>query len=229
MTDQTPQLPGPRIPEEAPVPAPAPTPAPAPESPKPGLGHIVLGAVLVLVGAGWLAETLGAANVPWRVLLPAMLVVVGLALALGARTGRHPGLIAVGAVLVLAMLMAGVVEVLFDIPLAEGVGKETNRVVGVAQVEYRWGVGSMIIDLTQAQMPPGGTIETSVALGELVVILPPGLTIEVAARSGIGDVAIFGEHNAGLGARLEYADPPGIVPPLRLVAEVGMGKVEVRR
>ncbi len=233
MTDstlpRTPEQQEPAAPREAP-PQEQPTPAPTPpRAHKAGLGHMVTGAILILIGAGWLAEALGAANVPWRVLLPAMLIVVGLALTLGARTGNHPGVIAVGAVLVVAMLMAGVVEVLFDIPLAEGVGKETNQVVGAAEEEYRWGVGSMTLDLTRAQMPPGGSIETSVAIGELIVVVPPTMAVEVTARSGIGEAAVFGQHDSGLGVELEYADPAGSGPVLRLVAEVAMGKVEVRR
>jgi hypothetical protein len=224
MTDQTPQQPVPEIPEAIPA-----TAGPAPEPPKIGLGHIVFGAILILIGSGWLAEALGAANVPWRVLLPAMVLIVGLALVVGARTGHHPGLIAAGTVLVLAMLLAGAVEVLSDIPLSEGIGKETNQVVGVARAEYRWGVGSMIIDLTRADLPPGKNIDASVAIGELVVIVPQGLAVEVTARSGIGDVSVFDKHDSGLGASLEYVDPPGSVPTLQLVAEVAMGKVEVRR
>jgi hypothetical protein len=231
MTDQTPEQPAPEVPEETavPIPTPAASSVPAPERHRPGLGHIVFGAALILVGAGWLAETLGAANVPWRILLPSMLVLVGLALVVGARTGHHPGLIALGAVLVVSMLLVAVFEVMLDIPLAEGVGKETNRVVGVAQPEYRWGVGSMILDLTAAGLPPGGTVEASVAIGELVVVVPQGVAVEVSARSGLGDVSVFGQHHSGLGARLDYADPPASVPKLRLLTEVAIGKVEVRR
>ena len=134
MTDEpTPsEEPTQEVPVQPPNPAHPPPPAPpppAPAAPAPAgrsLGHIVLGAVLVLIGVGWLLEALDVADVPWRFLLPSVLILVGLALTLGARTGRHGGLVAVGVVLTVLVLLAGAIEVLVDVPLAGGVGDKTH-------------------------------------------------------------------------------------------------------
>jgi hypothetical protein len=220
-------------------PAPPAVPAAAPRTGGPSLGHIVLGAVLVLVGVGWLLEALDLADVPWRLLLPSVLIVVGVALTLGSRTGRHGGLVAVGVVLTVAVLLAGVIEVLIDIPLARGIGEETRRPATVVNDQYRWGVGKMTIDLRSAPDLAGEEIAASVVVGELVVIVPDDLPLVITARSGVGEVQVLDTSTAGFDARLDCAGsatgircdgdgPPGELS-LQLDLEVAIGRVEVRR
>jgi hypothetical protein len=125
MTDPTPppsEEPTEEVPVTPPAPPAAPLGGPAARRRGPNAGHVVLGLILVLIGLGWLMEALGVADVPWRFLLPSALILVGLALTLGARTGRHGGLLAVGVVLTVLVLLAGAVEVLVDVPLAGGMG-----------------------------------------------------------------------------------------------------------
>lgn len=220
---------------------PAPPAPPTPAAPRPGgprLGHIVLGAVLVLIGVGWLIEALDLADVPWRLLLPAMLILVGLALTLGARSGRHGGLLAVGVVLTVLVLLAGVFEVLVDIPLSGGVGDRT-RTPTTAADEYRWGVGKMTLDLRRAQNLPGEDIAASVVIGELVVILPDDVPLVIEARAGLGEVNVLDQSADGVGVDLDcsgssrtvYCSPgtEATERALHLTLEVGLGKVEVRR
>lgn len=234
------------LPEEptrpVPIPPAAPTaPEPAPASPKggPRLGHVVLGAILVLVGVGWLLEALDVADVPWRVLTAAALIIVGVALVFGARTGSHGGLVAVGVVLTVLVLAAGAFEALVDIPLTGGVGDKTHHPTAAAQDEYRWGVGSLTIDLRDASALAGREIEASVVLGELVVIVPPDLPLLVSAQAGVGDLEVLGEENGGLkvdlvchGTAEEVTCGDGMAPTepyLRLDLQVAIGQVEVRR
>jgi len=206
----------------------------------PGLGHIVLGAVLVLIGVGWLLEALDVTNVPWRYLLPSALIIVGIALVLGARTGRHGGLVAVGVVLTVLVLLAGAVETLVDIPLSGGVGDETRRPTTVVEHEYHWGLGKMTLDLRQASALAGEQIQASVVVGELIVIVPPNLPLVVTAHSGVGDVVVLGEQSGGLDVGLDCVGTVAQVdcgdnstapaePFLRLDLEVAIGKVEVQR
>jgi len=227
-----------------PVPIPPITPA-APEpmaTPPPGgprLGHVVLGAILVLIGVGWLLEALDVADVPWRFLLPAALIIVGVALVLGARTGSHGGLVAVGVVLTVLVIGAGAIEALVDIPFAGGVGDKTHRPTGAVEDEYRWGVGKLTLDLRDADALAGEEIEASVVLGELIVLVPPDVPLAITAHSGVGDVVVLGDQSGGFkvdllchGTADEVVCGDGVVPDepyLRLDLEVAVGKVEVTR
>lgn len=231
------------LPEEptAPVPyppaPPTPTPAKTPDAPS-HLGHIVAGALLVLIGVGWLLEALDVADVPWRYFLPAALVVVGVALVFGARTGSHGGLIAVGVALSVLVLLAGALDVLADIPFTGRVGETTQHPTAAVDDQYRWGVGKMTLDLRDAANLTDRQIEASVMVGELIVIVPPDITFRVVARSGIGEVTILGKQSGGLDTQLECLSAEGSVncddgsegpPMLDLDLRVAVGRVEVQR
>ncbi|HET7519546.1 MAG TPA: hypothetical protein VFN05_18015, partial [Actinomycetes bacterium] len=54
----------------------------------PAAATVLVGALLVLVGIGWLLDSAGI-EVPWRAVLPAALIAVGLACVAGAFRGRQ--------------------------------------------------------------------------------------------------------------------------------------------
>lgn len=218
----------------------APPPVPRAQAMRgPRLGHIVLGAVLVLIGVGWLLEALDLADVPWRLLLPSALILVGAALMVGARTGRHSGLVAVGAVLTVLVLLAGALEVIVNVPLAGGIGDKTHQPAAVVAEEYRWGMGKMTLDLRRAQGLPGESVSASVVLGELVVVVPGNVALVINARAGLGEVIVLGTKADGVDPALECtgtgravtcsAGAAAAEDALRLDLEVALGKVEVRR
>jgi hypothetical protein len=192
----------------------------------PSFGQIVAGALLILIGIAWLLEAADWADVPWQGLLAGALVIVGVALMFGARTGSHGGLIAFGIVLAVVMALSTAIDVLADIPLSGGVGEETHRPIAAVESEYRWGIGSMTLDLREADLIDGEDLEASVAVGELIVILPADAAVRIDGRAGIGEVVVFGRRSSGLGADL-VADDPGATFTLDL--DVAIGKVEVRR
>jgi hypothetical protein len=197
---------------------------------RPSLGQIVVGSFLVLVGVGWFLEAADIADVPWRALLPASLIVIGVALVFGARTARHGGIIALAVVLTVAVAAASAVEVLIDVPITGGVGEERAVVVGDIGAEYRHAVGSYTVDLRDGLVGPDGReVEISLAIGELIVIVPPEATLDVDARAGIGEVVVFDRKASGLGADLEYRSESGRERVLTLDLDVAIGKVEVRR
>ncbi|HWO71462.1 MAG TPA: hypothetical protein VNP94_12020 [Actinomycetota bacterium] len=222
---------GPAPPAEEPRPAPEPAPGPGP-----GAGRIVVGLLLVLGGAAWLADALGV-SFPWGLALPGLLVVVGLALAALAARGRSSGiLVAAGAVLTVLLAVGSGARV----PLSGGVGERVERPTSVAELRdrYELAVGSLTVDLTG--LGEGGAalrnrrIEARVGVGELVVVLPEGWRGTATAEAGIGEVRLLGRSQEGLGPELRAVEegpvPPGSVPLLvHLEASVGMGQVEVRR
>ncbi|MDX1690346.1 MAG: hypothetical protein R3290_04915 [Acidimicrobiia bacterium] len=185
------------------------------------IGQMVAGASLLLIGVGWLLEVADVADVPWSAALPAILMVVGAGLVLGARSGPQRGLVALGVVLTVVVVVASAAEVVLDVPFSGGIGEKTHVVTGPAEAEYRWGVGKLVVDLTDAELG-SGPIEISLTIGELLVFVPPGVAVD--AGGGIGEVVVFGERSSGL-------DPGVTAPgsPPTVEADVGLGRVEVRR
>jgi hypothetical protein len=60
----------------------SPSPPPPPASQGPAAATVLAGALLVLVGIAWLLDANGV-DVPWRAVLPASLIAVGLATVAG--------------------------------------------------------------------------------------------------------------------------------------------------
>jgi hypothetical protein len=196
---------------------------------QPRLGHVVLGGLLVVIGVLWLIDAVTSLDVPWEILLPAALVVVGVGLVYGAPTGTHGGLISFGVILTILVVLASGLEIVFDVPFEGGIGERDHAPTGIADTKYRLAIGDMTVDLTRATSPRE-PIEISVAMGKLTVIVPEGIGITVDARAGVGEIVVFGRSQSGIGPKL-IEDPFGqsdVLPAIRLVVRVGIGKVEVR-
>jgi hypothetical protein len=190
-------------------------------------GRLVLGGILVLVGVLWLLDVAGVTELRWRVILPAALTIVGLALLATARRGGHGGLIAAGIVLSALVLASSAVPGFS--PIA-GVGDRTERPSALAPTEtsYDLAMGSLTVDLSDVEDPPDGAeVDVSVGMGELIVVLPTDVGADVRARAGMGEVNIVGASQGGVGVSVTEEVPGD--PVLVLNLSVGMGKVEVRR
>lgn len=200
---------------------------------QPSLGHVVLGGLLVVIGVLWLFDAVTSVDVPWEILLPAALVVVGATLVYGASTGTHGGLISLGVILTVLVVLSSGFDVVLDVPFEGGIGERDHAPTGIADSEYRLAIGNMTVDLTGAASN-GEPIHISVAIGNLQVILEEGVYYTVHARAGLGEVDVFGTAESGVGPELEVeaeqpvpiGGRPGHI--FNLVVEVGMGKVEVR-
>ena len=215
-----PTEPAPVQPEE-----PAEPTAPRPRMP---LGRVAFGLILLAIGIGWLLQSLDVIEVPWDALLPVSLIAVGAVLVVGSRTGRHSGLIALGIVLTLVTALTAAV----DVPLVGGAGQKVIEPTSVEELEPRYdlAVGQLVIDLSGISLRSSDRIELSgrVGVGELVVEVPGGVTIEAHARAGLGDVQVLGEQASGIGADRSVgvagSDDRGT---LLLDLSVGLGSVKV--
>lgn len=210
---------------------PAPTgPASQRDRHGPATATVLLGALLVLVGIGWLLDAAGV-EVPWRAVLPAALIAVGLACVAGAFRGRQHALMVVGVALMVVLSVAVAADWDLDVPLAGGVGDRTEQPTTPADLTtYELGVGDLLLDLRQLQVPPGTTaVEARVGVGELVVELPDGVTVEVLASSGLGEVQVLGQQEGGFGSRIDAVFEGGGDRRLQLDARVGLGQVRVER
>jgi hypothetical protein len=205
---------------------------PPPDHGGPAAATVLVGALLVLVGIAWLLDASGV-RVPWRAVLPAALIAVGLATAAGAFRGRQHGMMVVGIVLVVVLSVAVATDWELDVPLGGGVGDRSEQPSTPADLaEYRLGVGGFHLDLRQLQVPAGTTtVEARVGVGELVVEIPDNVSVEVDARSGLGNVRVFGQEESGPGSRVRRNSREGGSGYRRLVLDlrVGIGQVEVDR
>ncbi|HEV3505239.1 MAG TPA: LiaF domain-containing protein [Actinomycetes bacterium] len=196
----------------------------------PAAATVLVGALLVLVGIGWLLDA-GGVEVPWRAILPAALIAVGLACVAGAFQGRQHAMMVLGLALTVVLAVAVATDWDLDVPLAGGVGDRTERPATPAELtEYELGAGDFLLDLQQLQVPPGTTtVEARVGVGELVVEVPDGVTVRVMASSGLGEIQVLGEQDNGFANRVDTTVAAGGDRRLELDLRVGIGQVRVER
>jgi hypothetical protein len=163
---------GPTPPPAAPEPA---EPAVPTDRHAPAAATVLVGTLLVLVGIAWLLDAAGV-GVPWRAILPASLIAVGLACVAGAFRGRQHALMVVGVALLVVLSLGVAADWDLDLPLS-GVGDRSERPVSPAELrDYQLGVGNFELDLRQLQLPAGTTtVRARVGVGELVVEVPQGV------------------------------------------------------
>jgi hypothetical protein len=205
-------------------------PAPPADRHGPAAATVLVGALLVLVGIGWLLDAAGV-EVPWRAVLPAALIAVGLACVAGAFRGRQPALMVVGVALAVVLSLAAAADWDLEVPLGGGVGDRTERPTTPADLTgYELGVGNLVVDLRQLQLPPGTTrVQARVGVGELAVEVPQGVSVAVVARSGLGQVQALGQEEGGLASRIDTVSEAGGDRRLELDLRVGLGQVRVER
>lgn len=186
------------------------------------VGRLTLGALLLLLGVGWLLQTLDVLAVRWQVLLAAVLIVVGAALTV---VGRQGGLITLGVILTVVLAFAS----MLDVPFEGGIGERAHRPAAAVDLQerYRLGIGNLTVDLTDVEIPDGTRIDASIGMGELVVVVPEEVRVRASGRAGIGEVLLLDRSQGGLG--VEHAVTDGTGPTMEIEASVGIGKVVVRR
>jgi len=138
--------------------------------------------------------------------------------------------IVVASFLALLAIAIGVFVAVFDVHPGRGIGDENYIVTspGALQDEYRVGIGTLDVDLSRMRLPLGVThLETSVDVGDLHVVLPPGVALRGYAEARAGHVNMLGREDDGWNADVDLTgDGPRV---LDLVAHVGAGSVRVER
>ncbi|MBI5158108.1 MAG: hypothetical protein HZA58_08895 [Acidimicrobiia bacterium] len=188
------------------------------------MARLLSGVLLVVLGILWLVEEFTDVDIAWAAVLPVILILIGVGLMFGSATGTHGGLVTLGIIVTILVVLSSAVEVLVDVPFRGGVGDHQETPITL-DGEYRWAIGSMRIDLSDVA-DLQGTTEVSVGIGELVVIVPDGVSVWVEADVGIGELVVFGQTESGVSPETEFGDEGA---ELHIIARVGIGKVEVRR
>jgi phage shock protein PspC (stress-responsive transcriptional regulator) len=115
-----------------------------------------------------------------------------------------------------------------------GMGERVERPRTAADLgdEYRLGAGQLEVDLSQLELPPGETrLEARVGFGELAIILPAGVPVDVTSEVEWGDLKTLGREEDGRELHERVIDPNFEEADRRLVvdAHVRGGELSVRR
>ena len=152
-------------------------------------------------------------------------------------TARRPRrlrrvVVAIGIVLVslLAAALIAVAAVLAVFDVHRSIGDREYAVTSVEDLrsEYRLGIGSMRLDLGELQLPEGErVVEARVDIGDLEVIVPSGVALQVHGTAEVGEVEILGLAEEGRNVENDLSESGRRV--LVLDAHVGAGAVRVAR
>jgi hypothetical protein len=185
---------------------------------------IALGVVIAGDRIGWYRLDVAAA-------LAVLLGVVGVGLVVGAVLGAGRSLIAPAAILLVLTVGAAAVG---RVHVAGGIGDRTIRPATVAEATdgYDHGIGQVTVDLRDlaTQLPARETVTVPVDLGigDLRVLVPDGVDLEVAADVGIGRVDALDRSSDGVGNDETFRfNDPNSDRSLRLDLDVGIGHVDV--
>ncbi|MBC7273414.1 MAG: PspC domain-containing protein [Streptomyces sp.] len=171
--------------------------------------------------------------------LSAMLVVLGLGIAVSAFLGRT----GVGSIFV-AVITAGLLASSAAVPkdISTHWIRTTWEPTAVSEVrpKYELGTGVGTLDLSGLDLTEDRTVTTSaeVGLGRLRVIVPRDATVKVTMEVGVGDIQLPGEKRQDVDVQPGRYQETTLNPPkgsgdaggtLDLDLEVGIGQVEVSR
>ena len=187
-------------------------------------GRAGLGVVLLAAGALGLLAATDVVDLSYRVGIGILLVVVGLAIALS-RSHRGP-LVVVGILVVLL----GIPALFVDTDLwTEGVGDQTFAPAETANLEpFEHGIGKLTVDLrTPGLELDDRTVEASLGIGDLLVLVPADTDVRVDAHVGIGNIQALGREEDGIDADLERISGTAGAQEVELDLEVGIGSIRV--
>jgi len=183
---------------------------------------------LLLVGGGvlWALQAADVIDLAYATWIGIILIAIGFALAL--TRGRYGVLVLVGIIVILVGLPALVVD---EDVLEGGIGDAEEAPQSALELdEFRQGIGQLTVDLTEPGLDlDGRTVEASVGIGDLLVLVPVGVDASVDARVGAGRAEAFGEAEDGLDVRLETISGTSGTQEVDLELEVGIGSIRVER
>ncbi|WP_081937352.1 PspC domain-containing protein [Streptosporangium roseum] len=206
--------------------------APRPKRPRSFVGGVTL-CLAMIVGGIIMAIQATSGSVNMTIAGGAMLITIGAGLLVAAWFGRGAALVAAGTIISIA-LVAG--STLTDMPKRFGSYHWEPTTLSEIAADYDVGVGEGTLDLGDLTFPPGSrtVVDASVSVGQISVILPPTVRVEVNGYTKLGDVKI--DHAVEGGADIRHdkilepeTAPKGDVATVVLNVKAGIGDVEVRR
>jgi hypothetical protein len=204
----------------------APPRAPVVRRPPSPLAWYVCAAALIAVGLLALVSQIAHVAVAPGQFFGAALAILGIGLVVGGWWGRARILI----LLALLLMPLAVTASFITAPLEGGIGDQRYAPVSTAEVrdEYRSLGGRLVLDLTGLHLGPGLVhISASVAMGQLMVILPREASVEMRTRVGAGDSYVLGSQDVGTSLDNTYVRRNPYRTTYVLDLEAGIGEVFV--
>jgi phage shock protein PspC (stress-responsive transcriptional regulator) len=193
------------------------------------VGWITLATITLSAVIAGVLDATGALDVSARWFLVYAVGVAAVGIVAGAFFGRVLGPFVLAILLAMSLAVAWAI----DVPARWSAGDRIVSPVSAAQLEeeYRLGAGELVLDLSQLEL--GGAtrrVEASVSVGKLLVLTPPGTTIEIDGHASLGEVELYGRDENGVDVSSSITGPelPSELDRLQLDLEVGIGSVEVR-
>jgi phage shock protein PspC (stress-responsive transcriptional regulator) len=201
----------------------------APPRERSPLGWYVLAAILVVLAVLAVVGNLAPVRVVPGQYFGAGLLALGLGLIAGAWWGRARLLIVLG----ILVLPIAAVSAFLTVPLEGGVADEAFRPQNAAEVQpaYHLLGGRLRLDLTALRPGAGAvTLEASVGVGDLYVVVPPDATVQLSGTVQGGHLYLLGRDHEGTGLadRVSEAGEGGGAN-LILDLDVGIGSLWVER
>jgi len=188
------------------------------------LGRITLS--LTVVSAGFLLalhESGIDQLTPARIVAVALLV-IGAGLLVGAWWGRARWLIPVGLLVALLLPLTAAAD---RADLTDGFGERAWRAVDGG--DYSLGVGEAVLDLRGLRGAESAQVEARIGLGELTVLVPRGMSVEVTSDIGLGELDAPGiERKDVERVQEQFVIGQADDVTVTLDLEVGVGDIEVR-
>ncbi len=190
-------------------------------------GTLVL---LVLIAALGAATAVGfVAAVGGGVAVAIIAIVAGVSLLAAGLLGGPLWLMLPAIVLVVPLAVVSAA----DIDLHGGVGERTDRPATVAEIkpEYRVGVGKMTLDLRRVDLPAGATdVKLVVGVGEAVVRVPDNACVSTDAQIGAGQADVIdGDGQSGLDVDVDNGAKTVSRPVVHVNADIGVGHLQIER
>ncbi|MGW5153869.1 PspC domain-containing protein [Nonomuraea wenchangensis] len=203
--------------------------------PKSFIGVITILLAIIIGGIVVAVQTRSAAGVSPTIVGGAMLITIGAGLLVATWWGRGAGLVAAGVAVALAVSTG---LALGGLPRNFGPSEWAPSTLSelAAVPVYDVGAGQGLLDLSELKLPPGTTasVEARISMGELEVIVPPTVRLELHASNRVGDIRIDQRIHGGVNVRVNQVlepetKPEGKVSTIVLDLKGGLGDMEVRR
>lgn len=167
--------------------------------------------------------------VPFVALPAAILLAVGVTFIIGAWLPRPRGLFIVA---IMLTLITGFTAMGPGVPARETAAVAFADVSQLPPDTITHEVGALEADLSSINVTTDTHFSAAVELGRLVVMVPPEANVRVDWSVGAGEASVLGQHSESGVDMAASTFSPGIDPhgpTLIIMAQVGVGQLEVRR